>query len=726
MRAQVAAFTRLLAGQQTRGAHILAVLAVLLFGWTSVALAGGPDDCLICHSDKSLTMKRGGKTVSLFVEQGQLSASPHASIDCIKCHVGFVADSMPHATRIKPVNCGSCHKGAQYDHYSESVHAKATPGVTCVGCHSGHAVKRVTDKDLAARHEFATQVCAGCHAEVSRHYAASDHGKALARGAKGAPNCIDCHGEHAVVSPSDSASKTSRLHSAAMCLKCHVDNADVRTRVGPSAGFIASYEKSVHGQAQHAGKSGAATCIDCHGSHDMMKGSNPASRVAKGRIAGTCGQCHAEVRQLYEASVHGKSLSSGVAASPTCTDCHGEHGILAPSDPTSPVAPANISAQVCTPCHGSVALTRKYGLRGDRFKSFTDSYHGLATRSGSVAVANCASCHGVHDIKPSSDPTSRIAPANLAATCGSCHPGANENFTKGSVHVIATAGDNDILSTIATVYLALIVVIIGGMFGHNVLDFVQKSRRKLLQRRGLLPVHSVGHRLYVRMSLSERLQHATVLTSFILLVVTGFALRFPEAWWVAPIRRLSPRMFDLRGIVHRIAGVTLVLVSLFHVGYVLLVPRGRTLLRDLLPARKDLADIFRVVPYYLGLSSVRPAFARFSYIEKSEYWALAWGTVVMAVTGVILWFDNTFLGLLTKLGWDIARTVHYYEAWLATLAILVWHFYFVIFNPDTYPINLAFWKGTLTEEEMQEDHPLELEEIKRREAEAEEREAADQ
>jgi hypothetical protein len=87
------------------------------------------------------------------------------------------------------------------------------------------------------------------------------------------------------------------------------------------------------------------------------------------------------------------------------------------------------------------------------------------------------------------------------------------------------------------------------------------------------------------------------------------------------------------------------------------------------------------------------------------------------VTGTILWFDNTFLGLLTKLWWDVAQTIHYYEAWLATLAIIVWHFYYVIFNPDIYPLNLAFWKGTLTEEEMEEEHPLELERFRRREIE---------
>jgi len=174
-------------------------------------------------------------------------------------------------------------------------------------------------------------------------------------------------------------------------------------------------------------------------------------------------------------------------------------------------------------------------------------------------------------------------------------------------------------------------------------------------------------------------------------------------------------MFELRGILHRIAAVVLVGVSLYHLYYVFFVPRGRQLLRDLLPVHKDISDLFGVLKYNLGLSKRKPSFGRFSYIEKSEYWALVWGTVVMGITGIILWFDNTFLGLLTKLWWDVARTVHYYEAWLATLAIIVWHFYFVIFNPDTYPINLAFWKGTLTEEEMAEEHSLELEQIKRRE-----------
>ena len=91
---------------------------------------------------------------------------------------------------------------------------------------------------------------------------------------------------------------------------------------------------------------------------------------------------------------------------------------------------------------------------------------------------------------------------------------------------------------------------------------------------------------------------------------------------------------------------------------------------------------------------------------------MMWGSVVMGVTGALLWFENTSIRLFTKLGYDVSRTVHLYEAVLATLAIIVWHFYFVIFNPDVYPMNLSWLTGRLSEKEMREDHPLELEQIR--------------
>ena len=692
-------------------------IAALAFGGSAYAQTAA--ECLACHGDNSLSMQKKGKVVSLFVGEKEFSTSAHGDLECVACHEGFKPDVIPHARKIKPANCLNCHDGEKLALYKQSVHGRVASNgnqsVFCTDCHTTHAIQHVSDKDSVARREFGVGICGKCHGDVKEKYMASSHGLALEAGVKGAPTCIECHGEHEVESPTTEGAGTSHKKVAAMCLSCHLDNPDVRAKVGPQAGFVASYEKSVHGQAVQHGNDMAATCTDCHGSHEMRKGSNPVSKVARKNIAATCGRCHAEVEEQYKHSIHGKAIAAGVAASATCTDCHGEHNILSPKDERSPVAAKNVSAKVCSPCHASVKLTEKYGLASDRFQSFADSYHGLAGEAGSVQVANCASCHGVHDIKPSSDSTSRIHPKNIVQTCGTCHPGANANFAKGSVHVIATSGQDAILYYVSTGYILLIILTIGGMFLHNTLDFIKKSKRKLMQRRGLITPHQAGPRLYLRMSLGERIQHGLLLVSFTMLVLTGFALKFPDAWWVEPVRSISPVMFELRGILHRIAGVVMVVASLYHVYYIFFVPRGRQLIRDMSPDRSDLADVIDVLKYNLGLSSIKPQFGRFSYVEKAEYWALIWGTIVMAATGFILWFDNTFIGLLTKLGWDIARTIHYYEAWLATLAIIVWHFYFVIFNPETYPLNLAFWKGTLTEEEMLEEHPLELAQLQHQE-----------
>jgi len=684
------------------------------------ANAQSREDCLACHSDKSLAMEKKGKQISLFVDAAGFEKSSHRKMSCVSCHAGFDAENVPHKAKIDPVKCRACHKDAPSKHqfHPQMNIAGGTKGkseVSCKDCHGTHDV--VSAKDPGSRFNASklTDFCGSCHRDVGETFAQSSHRHAQIAGVKGAPSCIECHRNPIAHVTATEDTTQLKIAQDKLCLSCHLDDPNVKAAVSPTAGFIAAYEGSVHGAALLRGNGKAANCVDCHGSHEMKKGSDPTSRVAKANIPHTCAKCHLSIANEFNYSVHGIAVRNGNMSAPVCTDCHGEHNIMKASDPRSPVATRNVSSQVCSPCHSSVKLNQKFGLASDRFKSFSDSYHGLAGQAGSIQVANCASCHGVHDIKRSSDPTSRINKANLVNTCGTCHPGANENFTKGAVHVIATEKKDDLLYFVSTTYIILIIVTIGGMFFHNLLDFIKKSKRQLMYRRGLIPWPAVGHRLYLRMSLGERLQHATFAISFITLVLTGFALKYPDAWWVAPLRDISPVMFELRGIMHRVAAVVMVAASLYHIYYIFFVPRGKQLIRDLFPRLEDMTDAIGVFKYNLGFSPVKPKFARFSYAEKAEYWALIWGTIVMAVTGVILWFDNTFLGLLTKLGWDVARTVHYYEAWLATLSIIVWHFYFVIFNPDIYPINIAFWKGTLTEEEMEEEHPLELEEIHRKE-----------
>lgn len=697
-----------------------ALLTSLLLVLSPQAYAQSRDDCMMCHADNSLTMEKKGKQVSIFVEEKSFANSPHKKLVCVACHIGFNPEEMPHKEKIEPVNCATCHKDVNLKHQFHpqigiSAGKNGSSDVSCKQCHGTHNVLRVKDPSSIFHPSRLSETCGKCHQKVKETFEDSEHGKSAAEGVIGAPNCLLCHEKDITRVKTGRTKADLKVSQEKVCLSCHQDDPNVRARMAPTAGFIAAYEKSIHGSSLLKGNEKAANCVDCHGSHDMKKSFDPAAHVNKTHIVETCGQCHEAIAKEFNESIHGSSLAKGKQGSPGCTDCHGEHNILSPKDPRSPVAPLNVSGQICSPCHSSLRLSQKYGIRTDKYKTFEDSYHGLAIRAGSVEVANCASCHGVHNIKTSSDSTSTIHKSNLVATCGSCHPGANERFAIGSVHVTMTQEEEPILYWVATIYLMLIVVAIGGMVIHNAADFIKKSKRKLRIRRGSIPHHHVDHGLYLRMTLNERLQHGTMALSFIILAITGFMLRYPDAWWVVSIRDLSPLVFEIRSLLHRTFGVVMVVVSIYHVYYNLFTPRGRRLVFDLLPKRTDIKETIGMIKYNFGLSTEKPKFGRFSYIEKAEYWALVWGTIVMSVTGIILWFDNTFMGLLTKLGWDVARTIHFYEAWLAVLAILVWHFYFVIFNPDSYPMSLAWLKGTLSREEMLEEHPRELEEIDQQE-----------
>ena len=712
----------------TRKATFGALLILAALAVTGRSHTEASDDCLACHEDASLTMTRGGRSIRLHVDPAMLRGSTHSELSCTDCHSGIDLDELPHGAA--PVDCLGCHDDSSEAHtfHPPELRGEGPDAVfSCSTCHGAHAIAPLDDETSGLRSRHQIEACGACHEPVVEQYSGSEHGRSFAAGQPGAPSCLDCHRRPVSNAHPGGGSAEHKILQEKLCLSCHLDDPEVRARMTPEAGFISAYEGSVHGLALLNGVAAAATCVDCHGSHEMRRGLEPESRVSRPHIPGTCGTCHVEILETYNASVHGAAVAHGNPDAPVCTDCHSEHNIRAHLDPDSPVAPGNVSLLVCSPCHTSVRLSEKYGIASDRFRTFSDSYHGLALRGGAIEVANCASCHGAHDILPLSDASSSIHKDNLAATCERCHPGANERFTVGDVHVAVNGADTPLLYWIATAYVALIVLVVGGMLVHNILDFVRKAAKRLRIRHGreIEEAHG-GSMRYLRMTLSERIQHATLLISFTLLVVTGFMLHYPEAWWVVALRRLNDDLFELRSLLHRVAGAAMIVASVYHLIYVSVTARGHAFLRDILPRRDDLRDLLAMMGYYLGLSRHRPRFGRFGYVEKSEYWALVWGTFLMGATGVILWFENTFIGLLTKLGWDVARTVHFYEAWLATLAILVWHIYYVVFNPEVYPMNTAWITGTLSEAEMAEEHPLELEALrkKQREEEARAREAA--
>lgn len=567
--------------------------------------------------------------------------------------------------------CEECH---DMPGYKGSIHEM----LGCDGCHT-QAGKFPHPEGMKLPQ------CATCHADQVKAFESSVHAERAKTGTVDTPVCKSCHvakggSVHSIVASSDAASPVSKKNLPATCGACHADPQFLSRHQIPFAHPVEAYKLSIHGRAIARGNDKAAACSDCHSSHSIQPGSDVRSKVNRKNVPSTCGTCHAEIAKTYLTSVHGQAMLKGIASAPVCTDCHGEHSILAPSEPGSLVNPARVSSVTCGRCHGDERLASRFDMPSENVKNYQDSFHGLASRSGSKTVANCASCHGVHNILPSTDPASTINAKNLAQTCGACHPGAGQRFAIGSVHAASIGGETPQARWIRVAYLALIPLTLAFMLLHNGLDFFAKLIRGT--------PHTSLHKPYTRMNAHFRIAHGLVMLSFPVLVITGFALKFPESWWAV----LVPH----RGGVHRIAAIVLCVSLVYHIAHLLIVKRDRVMVRLILPAYQDVLDIIGIIRYNLGLSTVRPQFGAFSYAEKIEYWAFIWGTFVMAASGFLLWFNNVTLRWFPKWIADAATALHYYEAILATSAIVVWHFYLVIFDPDVYPMDRSWLTGKST------------------------------
>lgn len=601
------------------------------------------DECLVCHGDSGLSTERDGKPVSLAVNPEAFKNSLHGSIlSCVDCHTD-VATS-PHERTPNKVSCATCHADQQ--------------------------------------------------AAYDRSY----HAQAIKAGDANAATCASCHGSpHELLPAADPKSRVNHANLAATCGSCHGQKF-VMEASGHSAQPYLSYQQSVHGRAVANGSAKAAVCTDCHGAHDILQASDPKSTIFKFNVPQTCARCHAPVEQEFKQSIHGQALARGNWQAPVCTDCHGIHSIKSHVDPASSVSAQNLAKTTCARCHEGVRLSDEFGVEGRRASTYLASYHGLASKLGSSVVANCASCHGVHNILPSSDPRSTISRANLVKTCGQCHPGVTEKFALGKIHIDAPLSA-DIGSVavrwIRKFYLGMIFAVIGAMLIHNLIIW----RRKALLHR------DAHHRSVTRMTRHQRWQHVLLFSSFFILVLTGFALKFPDSWFAS----LLGMSETVRGWTHRIAGMTLIGVGAYHIAYIVLTRDGRRLVLDFLPVPKDATDLWATMRYYLGLGGDKPAYGRFTYAEKAEYWALVWGLIVMAATGIMLWAKVSFGNLLPRWWLDVATAIHFYEAVLATLAIVVWHFYQVFFDPDTYPMNWAWWDGKMSFDHYSEEHGLDSE-----------------
>ncbi len=214
-------------------------------------------------------------------------------------------------------------------------------------------------------------------------------------------------------------------------------------------------------------------------------------------------------------------------------------------------------------------------------------------------------------------------------------------------------------------------------------------------------------RTYTRFELARRIEHLIMLLSFGTLGMTGLPQKYPSSGISHFIVNLLGGVENARS-VHHVAATVMMIGTMYHLivfGYKFYVKRTRL---GMLPSFQDIRDGWQAFMYNLGFAKKRPQMGRYTFEEKLEYWAFVWGTIVMGLTGFMMWNPITTSSILPGEFIPAAKAAHGLEAVLAVLAILIWHFYGVHFKI----FNKSMWTGSMTEEEMLHEHPLELADIK--------------
>lgn len=285
-------------------------------------------------------------------------------------------------------------------------------------------------------------------------------------------NCFDCHNDIVEITAMGHKKDVRQVQ----CTRCHFENNPVGA---PETEKYQEFRESVHSQERLKGNNNTPICQTCHGTHDIKKRTSLSALDWKKRITKKCGQCHLDIYTLYSTSVHGIALfEKNNSDVPSCTDCHGEHTIKKHDDPNSSVYSTNIYG-TCGKCHASEKIVEKYGIKADKFQTYEHSYHGIAGQFGERTVANCASCHGVHDIKQQDDPTSSINPKNITKTCGKCHPDANANYTKGKIHIDPESQEAGSIYVISSFFKWLTIITLLLLTIHVILDLIRRVKHKL-------------------------------------------------------------------------------------------------------------------------------------------------------------------------------------------------------------------------------------------------------
>ncbi len=603
-------------------------------------------DCMACHVKPGLTTIRDKDTISLTIDTVEVRNSIHHSTACAQCHTG----ASPVAER---------------------------PCATITG--------KVD--------------CSICHAEVVKTYAASTHGKLADRGDPMAPICRDCHGTHGIRARRDIHSPTYPTHVPDLCGQCHREGNKAAVRyTGSERNIVSHYVESIHGKGLlESGLVVTAMCTDCHTAHHELPHTDPASSVNRNNVAQTCARCHNGIFEQFTQSIHSPTVAKTDKPLPVCNECHSSHTITRTDNEGFKLSIMN----QCGRCHADVTAT------------YFETFHGKVSKLGYTAAAKCYDCHGSHDILPPDDPRSHLSRQNIVKTCGQCHPGSHRQFAGYLTH--ATHHDRRKYPALFYTFWFMTSLLVGTLIvagAHTILWLPRAFQTMKQRRRQAVESHGLEYRRFTR---RQRQLHILVIVSFLGLALTGMTLKFSYLEWARWMSRILGG-FESAGYIHRICALITFFYFGAHIADVIRQKRaaGKTWKgfltgpTSMLPNRTDGREFIATFKWFIGLGP-RPAYGRWTYWEKFDYFAVFWGVMVIGCTGLLLWFPELFTRILPGPFINIATIIHSDEALLAVGFIFTVHFFNTHFRPDKFPMDTVIFTGRVPLEEFKTDRPREYE-----------------
>ncbi len=497
---------------------------------------------------------------------------------------------------------------------------------------------------------------------------------------------------------------------SARCLVCHdVPGFVVRDSLGGPARVLTvaggAFARSIHG---------TLACSQCHAEIRRYPHGEIAPRT-RARCDGDCHAAdstgravtHADAARAFGASVHGAAARGPAADLPTCVSCHGGDAHAVPAAPARSDRAVRLAA--CAPCHADGERMRAHDVEAGAVPSYERSFHFKAFELGSRRAAVCTDCHGAHDVLAVRDARARTRPDRLPATCGQddCHRGARRPFAaSGANHLDLRIARHPVLALVRTLFHVFGACVLAILGAGVLLDLVRRRRR----REPPAPPRPDDSQLVPRLTLAQRLQHGGLVTAFLVLAVSGFAVHFAHT---APAQAFTAAIGGravLRAL-HRGAAVLLMAVALVHAGYVLalLVRANFSLARGwpMLPGARDVREWWELSRWYFGGRAAPPEFDRHEFRQKLHYFLVLAGVPVMTSTGLLLWFPVFFGNRLPDTAYGIAHVVHGSEATLALAIFAFWHLWQVRVLPGPHARLRTGWDGMITRAQWREQHGAE-------------------